>query len=116
MREHLYWVIFAFVLFVLFPLGSASPNSFLFPFLGCFAYPITVGSLVTLYKKCSQLRVKFYFVLETQKLWLYKDGTWYQISASVDLSNYYTKTEVNELIPEVPTNLSDFIDDLGTNI
>lgn len=62
MREHLYWVIFAFVLFVLFPLGSASPNSFLFPFLGCFAYPITVGSLVTLYKKCSQLRVKFYFV------------------------------------------------------
>ena len=58
---------------------------------------------------------KFYFVLETQKLWLYRNGVWYEISGSVDLSNYYTKTEVNELIPEVPTNLSDFIDDLGDN-
>lgn len=58
---------------------------------------------------------KFYFVLETQKLWLYRNGVWYQISGSVDLSNYYTKSEVEELIPEVPTNLSDFIDDLGSS-
>ena len=42
---------------------------------------------------------KFYFVLETQKLWLYKDGTWYQLTGSVDLSDYYTKSEVNALIP-----------------
>ncbi|MBP3244057.1 MAG: hypothetical protein J6M59_02990 [Bacteroidaceae bacterium] len=62
MREYLYWAIFAFMLFVLFPLGSASPNSFLFPFLGCFVYPITIGTLVTLWKNNSQLRVRFYFI------------------------------------------------------
>ncbi len=62
MREYLYWAIFAFMLFVLFPLGSASPNSFLFPFLGCFVYPITIGTIVTLWKNNSQLRVRFYFI------------------------------------------------------
>ncbi len=62
MREYLYWAIFAFMLFVLYPLGSASPNSFLFPFLGCFVYPITIGTLVTLWKNNSQLRVRFYFI------------------------------------------------------
>lgn len=39
---------------------------------------------------------KFYFVLETQTLWFYKDGTWYQVSQ--DLTNYYTKEELNNLI------------------
>ena len=47
---------------------------------------------------------KFYFVLETQKLWLYQNGIWYEISGSVDLSNYYTKSEVNALIPST-TNM-----------
>ena len=39
---------------------------------------------------------KFYFVLETQILWLYKDGSWYKISS--DLSNYYTKSEIVSLL------------------
>ena len=51
---------------------------------------------------------KFYFVLETQKLWLYRNGVWYEISGSVDLTDYYTKSEVDELIPEVPTDLGEF--------
>ena len=39
---------------------------------------------------------KFYFVLETQILWLYKDGAWYQISS--DLTNYYNKSELELLL------------------
>ena len=39
---------------------------------------------------------KFYFVLETQTLWFYKDGTWYKVSQ--DLTDYYTKEELNALI------------------
>lgn len=39
---------------------------------------------------------KFYFVLDTQVLWFYKDGTWYQVTS--DLSNYYTKNEINDLL------------------
>lgn len=31
----------------------------------------------------------------------------------VDLSEYYTKDEVDELIPTVPTNVSDFVNDAG---
>ena len=33
---------------------------------------------------------KFYFVLDTQKLWLYKDGTWYEITGSVTSTSIIT--------------------------
>jgi hypothetical protein len=39
---------------------------------------------------------KFYFVLETKILWLYKDGTWYQVSHN--MGDYYNKTEVDQLL------------------
>ena len=39
---------------------------------------------------------KFYFVLETKLLWVYKDGTWYQIS--YDMNNYYDKEIVDNLL------------------
>ena len=39
---------------------------------------------------------KFYFVLETQVLWFYKDGSWYKVSP--DLSVFYTKAEIDSLI------------------
>lgn len=44
---------------------------------------------------------KFYFVLETQNLWLYKDGTWYKLTS--DLSNYYTIEEINNKLEEIGT-------------
>ena len=37
---------------------------------------------------------KFYFILDTQVLWFYKDGTWYQVTS--DLSNYYC-TKIGEI-------------------
>ena len=39
---------------------------------------------------------KFYFVIETQILWLYKDGNWYRVTA--DFSDYYNKTEIGEIL------------------
>lgn len=39
---------------------------------------------------------KFYFVLETQILWVYKDGTWYQVSH--DMNNYYDKSVMDSLL------------------
>ena len=39
---------------------------------------------------------KFYFILETKILWLYKYGTWYQITS--DLTNYYNKQEISNLL------------------
>lgn len=43
---------------------------------------------------------KFYFVIETQILWLYKDGTWYQVSAEIDseLSSTSTNPVQNNVI------------------
>ena len=39
---------------------------------------------------------KFYFVLETKILWVYKDGAWYQVS--YDMNNYYDKTVIDSLL------------------
>lgn len=44
---------------------------------------------------------KFYFCLDTQVLWLYKDGQWFQVS--VDLSNYYTKDYIDNNYDKSPT-------------
>lgn len=41
---------------------------------------------------------KFYFILDTKSLWYYKEGTWYEVSSVIDLSNYYTKEEVDTAI------------------
>ncbi len=56
-----FWVVFAFMLCLLFPIGSASPNSFIYPFLGSFAYPITVGTIFFFYKKYKN-KVRYYFL------------------------------------------------------
>ena len=39
---------------------------------------------------------KFYFIIETQILWLYKDGAWYQVSQ--DLSGYYDSITIDNLL------------------
>ena len=39
--------------------------------------------------------------------------TWLDISSLVDLSDYYTKTEIDSMIPTVPTNISAFTNDSG---
>ena len=46
---------------------------------------------------------KFYFVLETSKLYLYKDGTWYTISP--DLTQFITTEQIQNyaLKSEIPT-------------
>jgi hypothetical protein len=55
---------------------------------------------------------KFYFVLETNALWLYRDGTWYQVSGATedikslldkkaDKADVYTKAEVDSLVSAV---------------
>lgn len=55
---------------------------------------------------------KFYFVLETTILWLYKDGTWYQVSD--DMSKYYSKEQIDELFTsKIPTKVSDLENDTG---
>lgn len=56
-----FWIVFAFMLCLLFPIGSASPNSFIYPFLGSFAYPITVGTIFFFYKKYKN-KVRYYFL------------------------------------------------------
>lgn len=39
---------------------------------------------------------KFYFVIDTQTLWLYKDGAWYKVSQ--DLEGYYDKETLDTLL------------------
>lgn len=39
---------------------------------------------------------KFYFTLDTNRLYLYKDGSWHSITQ--DLSDYYTTSEVDEKV------------------
>lgn len=41
---------------------------------------------------------KFYFVLETKILWMYKDGVWYQVS--YNMNDYYTKEILDGLLAE----------------
>lgn len=46
--------------------------------------------------------------------WIYVNNNWEKIGdTSIDLSDYYTKSEVNALIPTVPTNVSAFNNDAG---
>jgi hypothetical protein len=46
----------------------------------------------------------------------YINNKWEKLgSKKIDLSDYYKKTEVDNLIPTVPTNLSSFTDDLGNS-
>lgn len=47
---------------------------------------------------------KFYFVLETKLLWLYKDGEWYQVS--YDMNNYYTKEIIDDLLAQKQDKLT----------
>jgi hypothetical protein len=55
---------------------------------------------------------KFYFVLETNALWLYRDGTWYKVSGATEdikalldekanKADVYTKAEVDSLVSAV---------------
>jgi len=60
-RECYFWIVFAFMLYLLFPLGSASPDFFIFPFIGSFTYPISVGVVFVLYRMYSS-RVRYYFL------------------------------------------------------
>ena len=46
---------------------------------------------------------KFYFTLDTNLLYLYKDGTWYQVTQ--DLSSYYTSNQVDQKIAEAATKV-----------
>jgi hypothetical protein len=41
---------------------------------------------------------KFYFVLETKILWVYKDGTWYQVSHNME--DYYNRTQIDTLLAQ----------------
>ena len=46
---------------------------------------------------------KFYFVLDTQKLWLYKDGTWYEITGTVKSVNNTTPDSSGNVTLSIPT-------------
>ena len=52
---------------------------------------------------------KFYYTLDTNKLYLYKDGNWYHINSAGDLSNYQT------LLSETNKLNADYIENGNTN-
>ena len=52
---------------------------------------------------------KFYFVMDTQVLWLYNDEQWYQVTK--DLDGYYDKVSLNNLLTAKQDKLT-----AGTNI
>ena len=46
--------------------------------------------------------------------YVYINNNWEKIgNKSIDLSDYYTKTQVDNLIPTIPTNISSFTNDVG---
>lgn len=50
---------------------------------------------------------------EDDERWLYTIFNEETIGSTADLSNYYTKSEVDALIPEIPTKLSELENDSG---
>ena len=63
-----------------------------------------IKDILTLEKESDRTNIlfaplnKFYFVMETKILWLYKDGAWHQVSYNMD--DYYTKEIIDNLLAE----------------